>query len=152
MVATSSTSMIGAATTLLAYTERLFSVNLRHVLVLAISPVFNGVERCNVSGEACTYVRIPTSPCILESYGIQTHLWKVMQKSRNLIPVVESHGKVMEFKRLPTVQFHTVVYFFQIRTLKFTKFMIFMQQLQYNASNLMHVFQKCCTSDIPMPL
>ena len=85
--------------------------------------------------------------------------WKVMElklchgKSWNAISVMENHGKVMEFNGLRAICFYTVVQFFQIETLELTKLMISMQlqQMQYNAPNLMYVFQKCYGGDNARP-
>ena len=42
--------------------------------------------------------------------------------------------------------------FFSNKTLKFTKLMNFMQKLQYNAPNLMYIFQKNSSNDTRTPL
>ena len=47
-------------------------------------------------------------------------------------------GKVMEFKRLQAV-FSDSCRFFQIKILKLIKLILFMQQMQYDAPNLIYI-------------
>ena len=100
------------------------------------------------------------SPRIMKSHRIVTQSWKAMKKSWNTISVMEydishgdmkSNGKVLAFKWLWAICFHKVVHVFQIETLKFSKSMIFMQQMQYNTPNLMYVFQFLFGDDTPGP-
>ena len=68
-----------------------------------------------------------------KSWKIKTQSWKAMKKSWKKVISTETHGKVVKFKILKTVYFHTVVHFFKQKPLNFTKLMSFMQQM-----NIMH--------------
>ena len=97
----------------------------------------NRSHRFERSVELVFQYSIAGSPLILESDGIQTQSWKVMEKSWNTISVMEKSCNLKDYKLHIFIQ----LYIIQIKTFKINDF----YATHAMSPNLMYIFQNLAT-------